>query len=218
MKADEGPLAFPLLLVSPLLSLILSISFSSLLLFHLLHLLHLLFLYLGLKCSYRLHCSLSFIVWISQLSLNFSIRVLLSASSPPNADVSLLKHLPFPQLLLLALAGAPPLPPSLLYLSSFFHSSWMVLPLSIRAEIQFRSSSSSAFCAFCSSDGELPLPYLCPPQIEGLGQLFLLVSRWFYHEATAYLEPRWVRTMLRDMRKIIKVVYSLCGSPKLLSG
>lgn len=43
------------------------------------------------------------------------------------------------------------------------------------AEIQFRSPSP-AFRAFGGSHGARTPPYLCPPQIEGWGQVFLLVS------------------------------------------
>lgn len=71
----------------------------------------------------------------------------------------------------------PPPPPSLLYL--FFYSSFLPLFLACSptfhqgrsspgAEIQFRSSSS-AFSAFTSSNGERILSYLLPTQIERPG-------------------------------------------------
>lgn len=71
----------------------------------------------------------------------------------------------------------PPPPPALLYL--FFCSSFLPFFLACSpplhqgrsspgAEIQFRSSSS-AFSAFTSSNGERTLSYLLPAQIERLG-------------------------------------------------
>lgn len=52
-----------------------------------------------------------------------------------------------------ASVGAPPLPPSLLCLSSFFHSSWMVLPLLITAPEQ-------------RSNLDLPLRRSVPPAAQ----------------------------------------------------
>lgn len=70
------------------------------------------------------------------------------------------------------------------------------------AEIQFRSPSS-AFRASGGSKGGRTPPYLCPPQIEGRGQVF---PPCFHGVLSRGSSACWVCTTLLH---IIKVVYSL---------
>lgn len=127
-------------------------------------------------------------------------------------QMSLLQHL-----VLLALAGAPPLPPSLLYLSSFFHSSWMRLPLpqSRRSPEQRSNLDLAPQLSVPSAQMGASTLLSVPPQIEGAGRFSSLFPGAFI----ARLQRIWSggavgrrTTCWRSLK-----LFMASGSPKFLS-
>lgn len=108
--------------------------------------------------------------------------------------------------------GAPPLPPSLLYLSSVFHSSWMALPLLITApeqrsnlDLPPRRSVPPA-----AQKGGVRHPISARLRLKDGGRFSLLVSMGFYHGAPAHVGcARRCCTSLK--------LFIASGSPRLLS-